>query len=190
MRVRHADFTTPRARLRLVGESAAGHAFEGALKPGECVRIFTGARVPAGADTILLQEDADRRERVDPRQRQPRAGPSHPREGGRFFDWRRRRCGRGRGSGRRKSRSPPPPITPSFPSRAVLASRSWPAVTNWSSQGRALVPTGSSAATISRWPASSNRPAASRSISASAGTTSPISNAGSRAPARPAPTCW
>ncbi len=56
--VRHADFMTPRARLRLVGESAAGRAFEGALKPGECVRIFTGARVPAGADTILLQEDA------------------------------------------------------------------------------------------------------------------------------------
>jgi len=56
--VRHADFRAPRARLRLVGESAAGHAFEGALKPGECVRIFTGARVPAGADTILLQEDA------------------------------------------------------------------------------------------------------------------------------------
>ena len=56
--VRHADFMTPRARLRLVGESAAGHAFDGALKPGECVRIFTGARAPAGADTILLQEDA------------------------------------------------------------------------------------------------------------------------------------
>ena len=56
--VRHADFMTPRVRLRLVGESAAGHAFEGPLKPGECVRIFTGARVPAGADTILLQEDA------------------------------------------------------------------------------------------------------------------------------------
>jgi molybdopterin molybdotransferase len=56
--VRHADFRAPRARLRLVGESAAGRAFEGGLKPGECVRIFTGARVPAGADTILLQEDA------------------------------------------------------------------------------------------------------------------------------------
>ncbi len=56
--VRHADFRALRARLRLVGESAAGHAFEGALKPGECVRVFTGARVPAGADTILLQEDA------------------------------------------------------------------------------------------------------------------------------------
>jgi molybdopterin molybdotransferase len=56
--IRHADFTTPQARLRLVGESAAGHAFEGALKAGECARIFTGARVPPGADTILLQEDA------------------------------------------------------------------------------------------------------------------------------------
>jgi molybdopterin molybdotransferase len=56
--VRHADFRAPQARLRLVGESAAGHAFAGALKAGECVRIFTGARVPEGADTILLQEDA------------------------------------------------------------------------------------------------------------------------------------
>ncbi len=53
-----ADLSTPQAGWRLVGESAAGHGFEGALKPGECVRIFTGAPVPPGADTILLQEDA------------------------------------------------------------------------------------------------------------------------------------
>ena len=56
--VRSADFSNPGARLRAVGESAAGHGFEGALGAGECVRIFTGARVPAGADAILLQEDA------------------------------------------------------------------------------------------------------------------------------------
>jgi molybdopterin molybdotransferase len=45
--------------LALVGESAAGHGYDAPLKPGEAVRIFTGAPVPAGADAILLQEDAD-----------------------------------------------------------------------------------------------------------------------------------
>ncbi len=43
---------------RLIGESAAGRAFDGALSPGEAVRIFTGAALPDGTDTILIQEDA------------------------------------------------------------------------------------------------------------------------------------
>jgi molybdopterin molybdotransferase len=47
-------------RLRIVGESAAGRAFEQSLSPGEAVRIFTGAAVPAGADTVVIQEDATR----------------------------------------------------------------------------------------------------------------------------------
>ncbi|WP_304190986.1 gephyrin-like molybdotransferase Glp [Phenylobacterium aquaticum] len=46
--------------LRIVGESAAGHGYEAALHPGQAVRIFTGAAVPAGADTIVIQEDAVR----------------------------------------------------------------------------------------------------------------------------------
>lgn len=50
---------TPGA-LRIAGESAAGHAFEGELGPGQAVRIFTGAAVPAGADAIVIQEDAER----------------------------------------------------------------------------------------------------------------------------------
>ncbi|MCO5093264.1 gephyrin-like molybdotransferase Glp [Bosea sp. (in: a-proteobacteria)] len=45
--------------LAVIGESAAGRAFEGAVGPGEAVRIFTGAPMPQGADTILIQEDAD-----------------------------------------------------------------------------------------------------------------------------------
>ena len=53
----HAD-----ARLKLIGESAAGHPFEGAVGAGETVRIFTGAPVPEGADAVLLQEDAIRHE--------------------------------------------------------------------------------------------------------------------------------
>ncbi len=55
--VRAADLT-PGKRLRLAGESAAGRRFVGDLKPGEAIRIFTGAPVPAGADTILIQENA------------------------------------------------------------------------------------------------------------------------------------
>jgi molybdopterin molybdotransferase len=54
--VRLAD--GPGAR-RIVGESAAGHPFA-ALGPGEAVRIFTGAAVPAGADTVVIQEEARR----------------------------------------------------------------------------------------------------------------------------------
>jgi molybdopterin molybdotransferase len=45
--------------LKLVGESAAGHGYGAPLNPGEAVRIFTGAPVPAGADAVLLQEDAE-----------------------------------------------------------------------------------------------------------------------------------
>jgi molybdopterin molybdotransferase len=47
-------------RLRIVGESAAGRGFDGQVGAGEAVRIFTGAAVPAGADAIVIQEDATR----------------------------------------------------------------------------------------------------------------------------------
>lgn len=46
------------ATLKVIGESAAGRPFSGEVKTGETVRIFTGAIVPAGADTIVVQEDA------------------------------------------------------------------------------------------------------------------------------------
>jgi molybdopterin molybdotransferase len=55
--VRSAD--TPGA-LTIVGESAAGHPYPRELGPGQVVRIFTGAPVPAGADAIVIQEDARR----------------------------------------------------------------------------------------------------------------------------------
>ena len=57
--VRAADIATVPASLRLIGTSAAGHGFSGTLGPGEAVRIFTGAPVPAGADAILIQENAE-----------------------------------------------------------------------------------------------------------------------------------
>ncbi len=44
----------------VIGESAAGRPFAGTLNSGEAVRIFTGGHVPAGADAILIQEDAAR----------------------------------------------------------------------------------------------------------------------------------
>ncbi len=55
--VRAADVETTPARLRLTGMAAAGRQFTGAVGPGEAVRIFTGAPVPTGADTIAIQEN-------------------------------------------------------------------------------------------------------------------------------------
>ena len=52
--VRFADGPGP---WRLIGQSAAGAAFPGALEPGDSVRIFTGAALPQGADTVIMQED-------------------------------------------------------------------------------------------------------------------------------------
>lgn len=57
--VRFADMA-PGTRLTVIGEAPAGAAFEGAVGPGEAVRIFTGGVVPDGADHVLIQEDADR----------------------------------------------------------------------------------------------------------------------------------
>jgi molybdopterin molybdotransferase len=57
--VRTADIVTVPARLRNIGAAPAGHGFNGIVGAGEAVRIFTGGMVPAGADTIVLQEDAD-----------------------------------------------------------------------------------------------------------------------------------
>jgi molybdopterin molybdotransferase len=58
--VRCADVTDEPATLSIIGESAAGQGFEGAVGTGEAVRIFTGAPVPQGADTIIIQENAER----------------------------------------------------------------------------------------------------------------------------------
>ncbi|MCR6672668.1 gephyrin-like molybdotransferase Glp [Devosia ginsengisoli] len=45
-------------RLRVVGTSQAGAGFAGTVGAGEAVRIFTGAPVPDGADTVIMQEEA------------------------------------------------------------------------------------------------------------------------------------
>ena len=61
--LRAADTTPAPATLTVIGESAAGRAFEGDVGPGEAVRIFTGAPMPAGADSIVIQEDVEREEK-------------------------------------------------------------------------------------------------------------------------------
>lgn len=55
--VRHADLA-PDNELSVVGEAPAGHSYQQSLLEGQAVRIFTGAPLPHGADTILIQEDA------------------------------------------------------------------------------------------------------------------------------------
>ena len=54
-----ADLADAPATLRLIGLSAAGHGFKGKLKRGDCVRIFTGAPVPRGADAVVIQENTE-----------------------------------------------------------------------------------------------------------------------------------
>lgn len=57
--VRAAD-ATPGARLRVVGEAAAGRGFAGRVGSGEAARILTGAPLPGGADAVVIQEEVSR----------------------------------------------------------------------------------------------------------------------------------
>jgi molybdopterin molybdotransferase len=56
--VRGASETRP-VRLRVIEHVPAGHFPTRAIGPGECTRIFTGAPLPEGADTVVRQEDTD-----------------------------------------------------------------------------------------------------------------------------------
>jgi len=58
--VRVADVAKMPTKLKVVGEVAAGHPFEGAVGAGEAARIFTGGVLPPGADTIVIQEHTAR----------------------------------------------------------------------------------------------------------------------------------
>ena len=57
--VRGEDVSTLPCQLTRVAESAAGHPWSGAINAGQAVRVFTGAAIPDGADTIVIQEDVD-----------------------------------------------------------------------------------------------------------------------------------
>ena len=54
--VRSDDVANAPVDLKIVGESAAGHGWHDEMKPGQAVRIMTGARVPVGADTVQKVE--------------------------------------------------------------------------------------------------------------------------------------
>lgn len=55
--IRFADLPGP---WSVIGESAAGAAFSGPVAAGKCVRIYTGAAMPMGTDTVIVQEDVVR----------------------------------------------------------------------------------------------------------------------------------
>lgn len=55
--VREEDLDQFPAMLQLVGSSYAGSGWSGSVAPGTCVRIFTGAPVPDGADRVVIQEN-------------------------------------------------------------------------------------------------------------------------------------
>jgi molybdopterin molybdotransferase len=70
----------PPYEMKVVGESAAGGVLPD-LMPGTACRIYTGARLPAGADTVVMQERVERQgDRITLRQR-PRAGDHMRRRG-------------------------------------------------------------------------------------------------------------
>ena len=58
--VRAADVENVPVNLRIIAEIPAGTGFSGMLDKGEAARIFTGAPLPEGADTIVIQEDTER----------------------------------------------------------------------------------------------------------------------------------
>src|SRR3981189_810648 len=55
--VRSADAADVAARLKVIGEVAAGRPFDTSVGAGEAVRIFTGGVIPQGADAVIIQED-------------------------------------------------------------------------------------------------------------------------------------
>ncbi len=55
--IRYADMPGP---WRVIGESAAGSPSAGSIGRGQAMRIFTGAMLPGGADSIIIQEDVTR----------------------------------------------------------------------------------------------------------------------------------
>jgi molybdopterin molybdotransferase len=58
----HFDDLDPagETRLPVIGRAAAGHAYEGVASRGTALRIFTGALMPPGPDTVMMQEDCRR----------------------------------------------------------------------------------------------------------------------------------
>ena len=94
-----------RARLKVIGEVAAGRPFERKVGRGEAVRIFTGGVIPDGADAVIIQEDTGDRRRSYHHHGSRRFRAAYPR--------RRRRFPRGR----RVAHARAPPDRPRFVAR-------------------------------------------------------------------------
>jgi molybdopterin molybdotransferase len=54
--VRSSDFSSNELVLEEIGTALAGRPFSGKVGPGQCVRVMTGAVMPAGTDTVVIQE--------------------------------------------------------------------------------------------------------------------------------------
>ena len=72
-----AQDATEGAVLHVVAEAPAGHPTAHVIQPGECVRLFTGSQIPAGADTVIIQENTQREG--------DRITLTHPSAAGRFI---------------------------------------------------------------------------------------------------------
>jgi molybdopterin molybdotransferase len=83
--VRAADIV-PGRPLKLAGTSQAGARFTGMMQAGQCVRIFTGAPMPIGADTVIMQEEATAEGNQVSFQKSPTPGQSVRKQG---FDFAR-----------------------------------------------------------------------------------------------------
>ena len=79
--VRAADVAQAPATLHVIGEVAAGHPFEGEVKAGQAARIFTGGVMPAGADTVVIQELTAREGDTRHHPKADRQGPQCARPG-------------------------------------------------------------------------------------------------------------
>ena len=74
--VRHADVQQAPTQLTVIEEIPAGVRPQKTVQPGQAARIFTGAMLPAGADTIVIQENTTRPDPVLQNE------PSGPKDGG------------------------------------------------------------------------------------------------------------
>ncbi len=69
--LRFTDVAKGSTEFKIIGKAYAGHAYDGTVSINECIRIMTGAPIPAGCDCVVMQEQA---ELTDDR---IRIGPGH-----------------------------------------------------------------------------------------------------------------
>lgn len=81
--VRAAE-VVPGQKLKMAGTSQAGARFVGMMEHGQCVRIFTGAPMPIGADAVIMQEEATATGNQISFQQVPRVGQSIRKQGNDF----------------------------------------------------------------------------------------------------------